>query len=213
MFLLSKTRRNHVIILTILFLLDVLIVLFSPPERTLGENLGFIYLHGAWVWTGIITFSISALAGLGALVARNNPLHSLSRASGWSRMFFWITYLPMSLAVMKINWNGFFFDEHRWKIPFTFAVIGLLLQVGAYLINTHWFTSLTNLFFGSALLFNLINLDSVLHPESPVASSGSPGIKMVFTVLLLVTLLMSMVIMSNWLLSFSHKQFHPVKEE
>jgi len=212
MSLLPIPRRNLVILLVILLFLAVAIATLTPLEKTLGVNLRLVYLHGAWVWTGIITFFFSAITGLAALFTRKNILHNLSRTSGWSGMCFWLTYLPMSLAVMKINWNGFFFDEPRWKIPFTFAVIGLMLQFGLYLVNTNWITSLSNFIYGSALIFNLVNMDSVLHPGSPVFSSESSEIKLVFTLLFAVTMLISMILTLIWLISFRGNKNRPVKE-
>lgn len=50
-------------------------------------------------------------------------------------MIFWLTYLPMSLVGMQMNWGGFFFDEPRRRIPFSFAVVGILLQAGMLLID------------------------------------------------------------------------------
>ena len=161
------SKRSLGFTLVGLFCLTVAIAFLTPLERTLGVNLRLVYLHGAWVWAGIVTFSVAGIMGLAALLFRKTPLHAWSRSLGWTGLCFWITSLPMSLAVMQINWNGFFFDEPRWKIPFTFAVIGLLLQAGLFLMNTPWITSLANLFFGSALLFNLVRMDSVLHPDFP----------------------------------------------
>jgi hypothetical protein len=106
---------------------------------------------------------------------------------------------------MQINWNGLFFDEPRWKIPFTFAVIGILLQAGLLLMNTAWITSLSNFLFASVLLFNLANMDSILHPDSPVFSSGSAGIKLIFLLLLISTLTMSAVLSVIWVVSFPGK--------
>jgi hypothetical protein len=199
------SRRSLVISLVSLFCLTIAIAFLTPLERTLGGNLRLVYLHGAWVWTGIITFSCAAIAGLAALIFRRFTLHRLSRSLGWTGLFFWITYLPMSLVVMQINWNGLFFDEPRWKIPFTFAVIGILLQAGLLLMNTPWITSLSNFLFASVLLFNLVNMDSILHPDSPVFSSGSAGIKLIFLLLLASTLTMSAVLSAIWVVSFPGK--------
>ncbi len=207
------SRRSLVIILVGFFCLTIAIAFLTPLERTLGGNLRLVYLHGAWVWTGIVTFCFAAIAGLAALILHKTSLHRWSRSLGWTGLCFWITYLPLSLAVMQINWNGFFFDEPRWKIPFTFAVIGLLLQAGLVLMNTPWITSLANFMFTSVLLYNLVNMDSVLHPDSPVFSSGSTGIKLIFILLLASTLIMSAVLSTIWVISFPCKNPNVSTEE
>lgn len=207
------SNRGLVISLIVLFCVTIAITFLTPLEQTLRGNLRLVYLHGAWVWTGIITFCAAGIFGLIALLLRNQSLHAWSRAIGWTGLCFWVTYLPMSLAVMQINWNGLFFDEPRWKVPFTFAVIGILLQAGLLFINTPWITSLSNVFFASILMFNLMRMDSVLHPDSPVFSSGSSGIKLIFILLLTSTIIMSGVLSYLWIQYFPWKASVPAEKE
>jgi hypothetical protein len=211
---LQISNRGLVISLVVLLCLTIVITFLTPLERTLGGNLRLIYLHGAWVWTGIVTFSAAGIFGLIALLLRNKNLHAWSRATGWTGLYFWVTYLPMSMAVMQINWNGLFFDEPRWKVPFTFAVIGILLQAGLLFINSPWITSLSNVLFASTLMFNLMRMDTVLHPDSPVFSSGSSGIKLIFIFLLNSTIIMSGVLSNLWIRYFPWKvSFQQEKEK
>ncbi len=108
----------------------------APIEKTLGSNIRLIYVHAAWVWTGKLAFGLSAIAGLLALVffTRKKLVH-LSRAIAYTALFFWLTYLPMSLIVMQVNWGGFFFDEPRWRVPLLLGIIAILLQVGLWIFN------------------------------------------------------------------------------
>jgi hypothetical protein len=162
--------------------------ILGPSDRSLGGNLRLILLHGTWVWTGMILFAASALTGLAALITRRTYLHDGSLALGRTGLIFWLTYLPMSLVVMQMNWGGFYFDEPRWRIPFSFAVVGLLLQVGLLLFNQRSVASATNLLFGGTLLYSLRSAGTVLHPESPVAQSGM-SIQVYFYLLLALTFL------------------------
>jgi hypothetical protein len=41
-----------------------LVTALAPVEQTLGANVRLVYLHGAWVWVGIISFGLAALSGL-----------------------------------------------------------------------------------------------------------------------------------------------------
>jgi hypothetical protein len=146
--------------------------ILGPSDRSLGGNLRLILLHGSWVWTGMILFAASALTGLAALITRRTFLHDGSLALGRTGLIFWLTYLPMSLVVMQMNWGGYYFDEPRWRIPFSFAVVGLLLQVGLLLFNQRNIASAANLLFGGTLWYSLRSAGTVLHPEAPVAQSG-----------------------------------------
>lgn len=166
----------------------LLVTALSPIEQTLGESIRVVYFHGAWVWAGLITFGLAALSGLlGLALRRGWPRWSL--ALGRTGLFFWLTYLPMSLWVMQMFWGGFYFDEPRWRVPFTFAVVAVLLQAGLWLLNApDVLTCLGNLGFGAALWWNTLQAESVLHPESPVMDSNSPRIQVFFAVLVILSL-------------------------
>lgn len=171
---------------------------FAPIERTLGVNLRLILVHGAWAWTGQIAFGLAAICALPGLLLRRAAWHDWSQAWGRTGMLFWLTYLPMSLLVMQLNWGGLFFDEPRWRIPFTFAVVGVLLQAGMLLINSPVFTSAGNLFFGAALWWSLRNAANVLHPDSPIGQSNSLNIQLAFGLLLALILLAALQIAAWW---------------
>jgi hypothetical protein len=165
--------------------LTILFTFFAPLENTLGANARLVYFHGVWVWVAMLAFGAAALIGLAALISRRTILHHWSRALGWTGLFFWITFLGMSLVVMQLNWNGIFVDEPRFRIPLNFAIVGLLLQVGlTFLPDLRW-TSLGNLGFGVALLLGMGGVDTVLHPDSPIFNSEARSIQIFFLLLLI----------------------------
>ncbi len=184
--------------ISICVLFILVIIFFIPEEKTLGSAIRMIYLHGAWVWTGVILYILAGIAGLIAVVARKQQVHRWSAAFGRIAVFFFITYLPMALLVMQQNWNGLFFAEPRWSIPFSLTVASVLVQTGIYFINQPVLTSLINMGFGTLLVMNFTKLQSVLHPESPIQQSGSMLIKVMFYLVLVMTTLMGMVL-SRWI--------------
>ena len=162
---------------------EVLAVLLIPPEQTLGTGIRLIYFHGTWIWTGIGLSVLAAIFGLIAVALRKETLHRISAALGRSGLVFLLTYLPMAMLVMKLVWNGFFFTEPRWSIPFSLTIACLLFQVGVLFVNQRVLTSLANLSFGVILVYNLTTLKSVLHPDSPVFTSQSGTIWAAFILL------------------------------
>jgi hypothetical protein len=161
---------------------------FGPVEKNLGVNIRLVYLHGAWVWAGLAAFAAAAIAGLTGLAARAKKWHDYSSSLALTALIFWLTYLPISMLLMQINWGGYFFDEPRWKTPFAFAVIAILLQGGLFLINHPPVSSAANLLFAAALFWSLNQAASILHPDSPIFSSGSASIQLFFILLLLLML-------------------------
>ncbi|MBN2115506.1 MAG: hypothetical protein JW730_02985 [Anaerolineales bacterium] len=151
-----------------------LLALFGPEERSLGASVRIVYLHGAWVLTAELAFIAAGLAGLAALITSRDRLHQWSAALGRTGIVFWVTYLPLSLWAMQSNWNGLFLSEPRFRLAAIFAVTGVLLQVGLWLIGTDWVTSLANLSFIVALRAVFATAENIMHPPpSPIFNSGN----------------------------------------
>lgn len=162
---------------------------FGPPERTLGANARVVYLHGVWVWASLAGFLAAALSGgLGLAMNRKTLLH-WSRALGRTGLFFWITYLPISMWAMQTNWNGLFLSEPRWRLALVFSVAGLLLQAGATLLENPAWASAGNLGYSIALMASLATTENVMHPPAPILNSDAQRIQIFFIFLLLLTLL------------------------
>ncbi len=176
--------RRFILVLTIIGVFTAL----GPAERSLGTNVRVVYLHGAWVWVSLATFVAAGVIGLIALLTRRVSLHSWSRALGRTGLFFWITYLPISLWAMQTNWNGLFLAEPRWRVAVIFAFGGLLLQVGLTLIDDPIWASGFNLIYVVVLFFALQSTEQVMHPESPIFGSNAWRIQLFFAGLLLLTL-------------------------
>ena len=179
-------------------LVIALATVLGPAERTLGANLRLVLLHGGLVWAGKIAFAAAALTGLTALILRRKIWHDLSLALGRTGLIFWLVYLPMSLLVQIQNWGGIFWDEPRWRVPFTFGVVAVLLQLGLWIMKRPALSSAANLVFGALLWWQLGGITNVLHPDSPVFSSSSADIPIFFLILLGLCLLAAAQI--TWLL-------------
>ena len=178
-------RPSPLLLSLLLILLAGLLSALAPIEKTLGANARLVYFHGAWVWAGLLGFLAAGLAGLAAWILRKEALHKASLALGRSALVFWITFLPMSLAVMQASWNGLFLDEPRFRGPLNLAIVGLLLQVGLSLLADKRWASLANLGFALVMFTSLSGVQSVLHPESPIFGSGSTSIQVYFLALIL----------------------------
>jgi hypothetical protein len=184
-------------------ILIALLALFGPEEKDLGSNVRIVYLHGAWVLAAELAFVAAGLAGLVALIVRKDAFHHWSAALGRTGIFFWVTYLPLSLWAMQSNWNGLFLSEPRFRLALIFAVTGVLLQAGLWLINTNWVTSVANIVFIVVLRVIFASADNVMHPPpSPIFNSGNFAIIGFFLALIALTLLAAFFL-TRWFLTFS----------
>lgn len=178
-----------------------LAALFGPEERELGSNVRLVYLHGAWVITAELVFLLSALAGLVGLAGRRDIFHALSAALGRAGIVFWVTYLPLSMLAMQANWNGLFLAEPRFRLALTFAVVGVLLQIGLWIINQKWLTSLANLAYFIVLRVVFTTVENIMHPPpSPIFNSGNYAIIGFFVGLNLLTWLAG-YFLTRWFLA------------
>jgi hypothetical protein len=181
----------------VLLILAGFVTAFAPLEKTLGSNARIVYLHGAWVWVGLVVFAAAALVGLVGILKRSQSINNWSRALGRTAMVFWLTFLPMSLYLMSANWNGLFLEEPRWRIPFSFAVTGLLLQMGVSFLGANW-ASVANIGFAVALFSAMQGMDEVLHPVSPILNSNATSIQVFFILILVLLLLTATQISRVW---------------
>lgn len=166
--------KSNLLLFFVVVIVIALLALFGPEEQSLGANVRIVYLHGAWVLTAELVLLLAGLAGLIGLVTPRKDFHNWSAALGRTGIFFWVTYLPLSLWAMESNWNGLFLAEPRFRLALIFAVTGVLLQAGLWLINMDWVTSLANLVFIVVLRVVFATAKNVLHPPpSPIFNSGN----------------------------------------
>lgn len=173
----------------------------GPEVKSLGPNVRIVYLHGAWVLAAEIVLGLSALAGLLGILARRDRLHTWSAALQRTGLFFWITYLPLSLWAMQANWNGLFLGEPRFRLAVIFAITGVVLQLGLTLLARPLISSLFNVLFFVALQVSLSQAGYVMHPPpSPIFSSGILSIELYFMVMIFLALVAAWF-MTRWWLS------------
>lgn len=201
---LSK-NKSPIILLSITIIVIALLALFGPEEESLGSNVRIVYLHGAWVLAAELAFLAAGLAGLLALVTKRDLFHNWSAALGRTGIVFWVSYLPLSLWAMQANWNGLFLVEPRFRLALIFAVTGVLLQIGLWLINMNWVTSLANVVYIVILRAIFTTAENVMHPPpSPIFNSGNYAIIGFFIALILLAFLAA-YFMTRWFLAMQNK--------
>lgn len=170
----------------------------GPQEKSLGNNIRIVYLHGAWALTAEAALGVSAAAGLLGILFRREKMHRWSAALGYTGIFFWLTYLPLSLWAMQANWNGLFLAEPRFRLAVIFAATGVLLQMGLALLSRPAITSLFNVLFFVALRIGLSRAAYVMHPPpSPIFSSGIFSLEL-FYILITLLIMSAAYFMARW---------------
>lgn len=188
--------------------------LLGPEEKSLGANVRLVYLHGAWVIAAEMSLIAAAIAGALALLARFIPvltarqatLHRWSAALGRTGIVFWVTYLPLSMLAMQTNWNGLFLSEPRFRLAMTFAIVGVLMQAGLWVISSPWLTSAANIAFIVVLRVVFSTAVYVMHPPpSPIFNSGLWNIIFFFVLLNLMAWLAA-YFLTRWFLAVTQSR-------
>ena len=204
----KKIIQNPLVAFFATLFVIALLSLLGPEEKSLGANVRIVYLHGAWVLAAEVAFACAALAGFLGLLAgrvaplagRQSALYDWSSALGRTGTVFWVTYLPLSLWAMQANWNGLFLAEPRFRLALTFAVVGVLLQVGLWLLSLPWATALGNILFIVILRYVFSAADYVMHPPpSPIFNSGISVVIVFFIGLIALTGLAAWFLTRFWL--------------
>ena len=183
----ATIRRIPIAVFLVLAAIAAIAAL-APVDRILGSSARIAYLHGATVWAALLAFASAAVSGLAGFVLRRDELHRWSAGLGRAATAFWILSLLLSLASMQLSWNGLFFAEPRWGLGLRFGVTAVLLQVAAAVLGRPRFASFLNIVYFGALAFALAGVPSVMHPVSPVFTSDSVGIRLLFLALLAMVL-------------------------
>ena len=195
---LISTLRSPILWFVVTLTAIALTTAIGPIEKTLGVNARIIYLHGAWVWAALAAFLFAGIIGAIALLTRRRVLHAWSRSLGRTGLFFWITYLPISMWAMQTSWNGLFLAEPRWRLAVVFGITGLLLQIGVTLLENPIWASIINGAYVVVLFAALGATPNVMHPPSPMLDSDASRIQLFFALLVLLTLLAAWQIARWW---------------
>ena len=193
-----KRTTSPILWFTTTLAVIAIVTFFGPPERTLGVNVRVVYLHGAWVWAALAGLAAAGICGLIGLATGRAEFHAWSQALGRTGLFFWITYLPISLWAMQTNWNGLFLAEPRWRVALIFGLGGLVIQVAAAYFRDPRLTSLANLAFIAGLVFALSRTEQVMHPPSPIFDSDAARIQIFFLVLTALVMLAAWQMTRMW---------------
>lgn len=195
-----KKRQKYLLQFVGTLVLIGLLALFGPEEKSLGANVRIVYLHGAWVLAAEAAFLAAALTGLVGLLTNRQNWQRWSAALGRTGIVFWVTYLPLSLWAMQANWNGLFLAEPRFRLALTFAVVGVLLQAGLWLLGQNRLAALANLLFAVVLRYAFARAENIMHPPpSPIFKSGLWQIIAFFVLLNILAWLAAWLLTRWWL--------------
>ena len=167
----------------LLVLLAVWLVL-APAEARLGQVVKLVYVHGALVWTGLLTFDLAGLLGIVALL-----LHWVTRrrATAWYRgtwaagvaaLIVWVIYAISAMLVTGLTWGQWIaWGEPRVRATGMILLAAVAAAVVVRLVDQKDFTAMVNVALGVAPWLVVSRVEAIRHPVNPIGGSGSTAIQ------------------------------------
>jgi hypothetical protein len=195
-----------------LFFLLLIWVLLAPAESRLGNLVKLVYVHGALVWTGLLTFSLAGLLGLVALgvrflgagarsadlvqpeksarllvrTGRAGVWYHGTESAGLAALVVWIIYVVSAMLVTGLTWGQVIaWNEPRVRATGLILVAAIVLFVVERLVSHRDFTAAVNVLMGLVPWIVVAQADVIRHPVDPIGGSGSAAIQGFYWLILL----------------------------
>ncbi len=201
-------RRRFWPILALCAALAALVLALMPAEKTIGQIIKIVYLHGALSRAGMIGFWAAGLIGLVYLIRPRPALFRWTRAlaiSGWG---FWTAHFLVSIPATRLTWGPWIaWGEPRVTMTLQVIAVGLVLLVVSWLVDHAHFTAGANLLLGIAVAALVGGAGVLRHPLDPIGASPSARLQFIY-LLLLIPLIVAMLL-TAWQLAQARSETGP----
>ncbi len=165
-------RKIPYLLLTLLFAaLWLALLLLTPPERTLGVIIRWVFAHGSLTQASVYLFLMAALTAAGYLLGNKN-LAAWVHVMAVVAFGLWVLGFVISAIPAKIAWGVLVdFNEPRTQMTLRVTAVGLIFLVLVWWINQTKFTAISLIAFAFILLFLVRSTSLIRHPANPIGES------------------------------------------
>lgn len=171
-----------------LVLLTLVLAWLSPSEKTLGDKIKLVFLHGALTWVGMLLYTIAGLTGLIYLGTRAESWYQWTRAFYRTALLTWGAVIVVGYVSMTIIWGGFQ-GEPRFIMMIGFWILAWAIYYLAGVLESPRAAAALYAGAGVALWVARIFTGKLFHPQNPIGESNVAAIKVFFAAIFLVMLL------------------------
>jgi hypothetical protein len=195
----SLTGKRFALLSLACVALAAVILLLMPLEKTLGQVIKIVYLHGALSRAGMLGLLAAGVTGLVFLVTRRPSLAAWTRGlllSGW---IFWVAHFIVSMPATRLTWGPWIaWGEPRVTMTLQLILAGLVVILISWLVKDDRFTAAAAALLAVAVGWLAFATGVIRHPLDPIGSSPSMTLQMVYLALL-VPIVGGMVLVAGWL--------------
>lgn len=180
--------QNRTILLIAAGLLGLLALwlVLAPAETRLGDVIKLVYIHGALVWAGLLTFSLAGLLGLIALVLRRPSWYRGTQAAATAALLIWIVYSISAMIVTWLTWGQVIaWNEPRVRATALILIAALLMAMVTRFVAQAVFTAIVNILLGIVPWIIVHQADAIRHPVNPIGASQSNAIQTCYLLIVL----------------------------
>ena len=179
-------RRRFWPLIGLCTLVAALVLALMPAEKTLGQIIKLVYLHGALSRAGMIGFWAAAIAGAAYLIRPNLRSLRWSQALLWSGCSFWVAHFIVSMPATRLTWGPWIaWGEPRVTMTLQVAAAGLIVIAVTWLVDSRRFTAVANLLLGLTVFFLIERTGVLRHPLDPIGTSPSSALRLIYLFLVL----------------------------
>ena len=159
----------------------LLLLLLTPPERSLGVIIRWVFAHGSLTQASVYVFLIAALLAAGYLLGRQDLATWMGVMAGMA-FAFWVLGFIISMVPARIAWGVLVdFGEPRTQMTLRVIAVGALFGVVAWWINQPKFTAIALILFAFILLFLVRSTSLIRHPANPIGSSPDAVLPLIYS--------------------------------
>lgn len=164
----------------------------SPAEKTLGDVVKLVYLHGALVRTGLLAFTAAGALGLAALIGRRDNAARWSEAVGHAALIIWTAYVLSSMVVTYLAWGAAIaWSEPRVRASAHVFLAAVAFWIVGYLLQNRRTTAALNAILAALAWVLVRSAGVVIHPVDPIGGSASAAIKAFYAGIVLCVILLA----------------------
>lgn len=182
----SRNRRLFLVLLLVCVVAAAVILLLMPLEKTLGQVIKIVYLHGALSRAGMLGLIGAGAAGVAYLATRRPALAAWTRGlllSGW---LFWVAHFIVSMPATRLTWGPWIaWGEPRVNMTLQLIAAGLVVILISWMIKDARFTAFASALLALAVGWMAFSTGVIRHPLDPIGSSPSATLQLVYLVLLI----------------------------
>lgn len=202
----TRTRRRFAVLGLLCMALAVAILLLMPLEKTLGQVIKIVYLHGALSRAGMLGLIAAGVVGVLFLTTRRLALAAWTRGlllSGW---LFWVAHFVVSMPATRLTWGPWIaWGEPRVTMTLQLIAAGLVVLLVSWLVKDDRFTAASAALLALAVGWLAFATGVLRHPLDPIGASPSATLQLVYLALL-VPVVGGMVLVAWWFVDKMHSE-------